>query len=50
MPLEITFKESISNPESISSRTQNFGLKVIIVEFPFFFFSPEKPQFNSREK
>ena len=51
MPLEITFKESISNPESISSRTQNFGFKSNNCRISFFFFSPpEKPQFKSLER
>ena len=47
----MTFKESISNPESISSKIQSFGLINNSCKISFFFFSPpEKPVFRSLER
>ena len=46
-PSDTTFKASISNPESVSSKIDNLGDNIDICKISFFFFSPpEKPTFN----
>ncbi len=49
IPLETTFKASISKPESISSKIANAGSIIIICKISLRFFSPpEKPSFKYR--